>query len=466
MTDRRDTAREEDAGRRPELPTGATAPASAVSSGGKRRAGRGRLPALLAAGLLAGATVPAAGAAAGEHAAASNPPGIAAQCQAAVTDRMESVYDDWLGLMERRSALPEETFRERTDSVLESVFALEEMGGRILGDRWSGLDAHRRDEVTDALTHYLRTRLVSRFTETGFGEAPSLSALYDDSGNLRAGYDLTGWSGVESVRLHFAPVAGSSCAVVDVEVDGESLVRNARDRSLPVLEELSFPSMIAELGEYGHVVLEDFEDDSVGTLPRGWDWRDSDDDKNKPYEVRSENGNRYLAARDEGESVILGKEMEWDMSRYPYVSFRVRIHEIPPGGDERYDDRVDSAAGIYFTYRRKMLGLIPESVKYVWSSTLSVGAATKRDGVGRPWQVVFGSGEEGLGEWRTYTFDLRQAYRDTFGGDPPSTPIGVGVLSDANSVGGRAYADYDDIRALRQAPPGVGSGVREILPTP
>lgn len=216
-------------------------------------------------------------------------------------------------------------------------------------------------------------------------------------------------------------------------------------------------------GEY--VVLEDFESSPVGDLPQGWDWKDKDADRPKPYEIREEDGNRYLAARDEGESVILGKKIRWDLDEYPYVSFRWRVHEIPEGGDERYDDTVDSAAGIYFTYKSKAFGLIPVSVKYVWSSTLPVGAATRREGVGKPWQIVADSGTEGLGEWHTYVFDLRAAYRDTFGGNPPDRPIGIGVLSDANSVDARAYADYDDIRALRSAGPDVTSGVEQILPS-
>ena len=134
------------------------------------------------------------------------------------------------------------------------------------------------------------------------------------------------------------------------------------------------------------------------------------------------------------------------------------------GGDERDDRKVDSAAGVYLTLNMKFFGKIPESVKYVWSSTLPVGAAVRRDGVGRPWQVVIGSGEDGIGEWRTYVFDLRQAYTDTFGGSPPSRTVGIGILSDANSLDSQAYADYDDIRALRSAPDGVSSGVGEIMP--
>jgi hypothetical protein len=85
----------------------------------------------------------------------------------------------------------------------------------------------------------------------------------------------------------------------------------------------------------------------------------------------------------------------------------------------------------------------------------------RRSGIGKPWMVVAESGEEHLGEWRTYTFNLYEAFKQTFGNDPPDKTVGVGILSDANSTDAKAYADYDDIRALREAD--VGSGVLKIL---
>lgn len=211
------------------------------------------------------------------------------------------------------------------------------------------------------------------------------------------------------------------------------------------------------------LVLEDFESSPVGELPEGWQWKESDDDERKPYRVVEEDDNRYLEARDEGESVILAKDVEWSLEEYPYLSFRLRVHAIPEGGDERYDEKVDSAAGLYVVYERVLFGKIPRSVKFVWSSTLPVGAATRRQGPGRPWQVVVESGAENLGEWRTYVIDLREAFRSTFGGDPPDEPLGIALLSDANSTNSRAYADYDDIVALRTADPESLSRVEEIL---
>jgi hypothetical protein len=85
----------------------------------------------------------------------------------------------------------------------------------------------------------------------------------------------------------------------------------------------------------------------------------------------------------------------------------------------------------------------------------------RRSGTGRPWMVVADSGEENLGKWNTYIFNLKDAYKKTFGGDPPDRPIGIGILSDANSTKSKAYADYDDIRALRNA--NADSGITQFL---
>lgn len=72
-----------------------------------------------------------------------------------------------------------------------------------------------------------------------------------------------------------------------------------------------------------------------------------------------------------------------------------------------------------------------------------------------------GSSHHGIGNWQTHVFDLRAAYRETFGGEPARQAIGVGLLSDANATGSRAYADYDDVCFLSKAD--AGSGIRHIV---
>jgi hypothetical protein len=323
--------------------------------------------------------------------------------------------------------------------------------------------ADRRDFL-QALQVSLRDGLVAFLEREMQGRVPPLTAGRAGGDPSTVEYSLETANGrTRALRLKLAEVGGGGCKIVDVEYDGDALLREYRERVEDLIDDYSFPYMLAKLANRDYLILEDFEASPVGELPEGWGWRDGDANKDKPYRVRQEGGNRYLEATDEGQSVILGREVRWNLDEYPYISFRLRVHRIPEGGDERVDERVDSAAGVYVTIKKVAFGRIPESVKYVWSSTLPVGAATRREGIGRPWQVVVGSGEDGLGEWHTYVFDLRDAYRKTFGGNPGSRAHGIGVLSDANSTRTQAYADYDDFRLLKIAPEGVTGGVVERM---
>lgn len=389
----------------------------------------------------------------------------AAACEDSAERRIDVTYARWARLRSMGSDIGEDEFAQQAEELVREVFSLDGMSTRILGGRWRDLDEGRRNKFTQALVRSVRFTLVEYFESSD--ETPALRPAAEETtveGDVvEARYWLVKPDSSDWLTFRLAQDGAGSCGIVDIRKGDRSLLGPLKGQVKKLLDDYSFPYMIAELGRYDSVILADFEGDIVGELPKGWTWRNGDKDKNKPYRVKVEDGNRYLEATDEGESVILGHEIKWNLNEFPYISFRVRVNKIPEGGDERDNKKVDSAAGIYITYRKKFFGKIPESAKYVWSSTLPVGSAVRREGIGRPWQIVFGSGEEGLGEWRTYVFDLRQAYTDTFGGSAPSKSIGVGILSDANSLKLKAYADYDDILALREAPPGVTSGVFETL---
>lgn len=200
----------------------------------------------------------------------------------------------------------------------------------------------------------------------------------------------------------------------------------------------------------GQLILEDFEDGAVGEIPKDWKARHFERGAKPPYRIEEENGNRFLRAEDRGENVMLYKEVRWDSRDYPYISFRWRIRAVPEGADERVEERADSAAGLYVSYRRK-LGLVPESVKFVWSGSVAAGSSFRRPGIGMPWTVVAGSGPADS-TWRTFMFRTEDVYRETFGKDPGNRPLGIAVLSDANSTGSFAAADYDDIIVHRSPP--------------
>jgi hypothetical protein len=210
------------------------------------------------------------------------------------------------------------------------------------------------------------------------------------------------------------------------------------------------------------LVLEDFEEAPLRGLPADWKTRRFAEGETVPSWVDEENGNRFLRAEDRGQNVMLYKEVRWSSEEFPYLSFRWRIRAVPEGADERHEDRSDSAAGIYLSYRRK-LGIVPESVKFVWSGSLATGLAFRRPGMGMPWTVVAGNGSPD-DAWRTFVFRTEDVYRKTFGAEPGERPLGIGLLTDADSTKSLAAADYDDI-VVHRRPPGEVAEVREVLGT-
>jgi ABC-type transporter MlaC component len=258
--------------------------------------------------------------------------------------------------------------------------------------------------------------------------------------------------------LHLTNIAGE-WVVSDLESNGFRLTTHYRQFIRSILKKYSFPVLIAELQEADSLFIDDFSDEKIGSFPQNWRWKESEKDE-KLFAIREENGNRYLNVRDRGGSVIYGREFRWNIKRFPYISWRWRIHSLPDGGDERYNETNDSAAAVYIMYDKSFIG-VPKVVKYVWSTTLPVGTATRRKGIGRPWTVVAKSGNQEIGIWHTEVFNALETFRKTFGGDPPDATLGIAILTDANATKSLAEADYDTFKLLRTAQ--AGSGVKRFL---
>lgn len=207
---------------------------------------------------------------------------------------------------------------------------------------------------------------------------------------------------------------------------------------------LAVGSPAQEQGE-GYLLLEDFSNTPAGQLPKDWTWRNKDDDKTKPYQVEGAEGQHYLAARDSGSSVILGKQVQWNPLVYPILTWCWRVNVLPPGGDERYDSTNDSAGGLYVIYSTNWLGILTQ-MKYVWSSTLEEGTSGRRNKVARPYFVVMESGEENLGKWAFEQVDVVADHKRFYGKIPPDRTMGLGILTDANSTNSYAEAFYAGLR--------------------
>lgn len=208
----------------------------------------------------------------------------------------------------------------------------------------------------------------------------------------------------------------------------------------------------------GTVIIDNFEDDTVGSLPHKWYNRDGkrqpinyppDEKESYRYKVEKEGGNQYLHYK--GTSAkhinfpIINKD-NIDIYKTPILSWRWRVSEVPDGANEDDNARNDAAASIYvvFDMGHVLFKKVPKSIRYTWSSTLKEGTELSKF-FGNQKIVVMQSGKDELGSWHTFQRNIVEDYRRLFGDDPPHKPLAILILSDGDSTGHEAEADYDDI---------------------
>ncbi len=206
----------------------------------------------------------------------------------------------------------------------------------------------------------------------------------------------------------------------------------------------------------GGIVVDDFEGKPSGEPPEGWVFVKSNkkilsyEEAREPGEemvVRQENGNHFVRLRTENEAFRFSKrngvDFEWDLTTHPRLSWRWRALHLPEGASER--GKNDTGGALYVTFGTDWLGR-PKSIKYTYSSSLPVGTVVD---FGNLYVIVVDSAREPrMGEWKRSTRNVREDYRQVFGGRPPDRPVSITLWSDSDTTGDRATVDIDDI-ALR-----------------
>jgi hypothetical protein len=184
--------------------------------------------------------------------------------------------------------------------------------------------------------------------------------------------------------------------------------------------------------------VEDFSSFQDNSFPEGWKSRGGD--ASEVYRVRS-NHETYLEATATKSAVAIAKEFGYDPKEYPFLQWQWRALVLPKGGDERFKETGDSAAGIYVIFE----GLIrPDTLKYVWSTSLPLGTTLESPYNSKVKVVVLRNQSSPLGEWVSESVNVYEDYRRLFGKEPKPVQA-IGLLSDSDNTGSQAVAHYKGI---------------------
>lgn len=191
--------------------------------------------------------------------------------------------------------------------------------------------------------------------------------------------------------------------------------------------------------------IETFSQEDSGALPSGWKGRSSGmtEKAKSVYRVVVQGENAYLTAHSRGEAIQIGKEIEIDLNKYPFLTWRWKVERLCEGGDERYKQTGDSAAGVYVVFP-SWKKWNPKAIKYVWSaSALPVGFKTKSPYASDTKIIILENRDSPLGKWIEEKVDVRKDYENSWGKKLKKVKL-IGIMTDSDNTGGEAVAAYDD----------------------
>lgn len=196
-------------------------------------------------------------------------------------------------------------------------------------------------------------------------------------------------------------------------------------------------------------VIENFSGASVGAFPQNFKAYPLQRSKAlKVYTVQAEGAQRFLHAEAKGDAQDIGvqifRRFDWDISRWPRISWRWRARELPVQTAGQHRD--DNACGVYIVFG----GFGGKAIKYIWSSDLPVGKVIEST-PGRFFVVVAKSGPANVGTWQEMTVNVADEYRRFFKKELDYNPDGVGILTDGDGTHSPSVCDYTDFELLAKS---------------
>ena len=128
------------------------------------------------------------------------------------------------------------------------------------------------------------------------------------------------------------------------------------------------------------------------------------------------------------------------------LRWRWRIAGVNTNGSERDLKKFDHAARVFVAFDT-FIGP-PRSLNYMWANVEPVGAVLEHPKSSRAQIFVLESGNTKAGEWTTEERDVMADWKRVFPDKPMPKIVGLGVMTDSDSLGQKLTGDYADIELI------------------
>ena len=161
------------------------------------------------------------------------------------------------------------------------------------------------------------------------------------------------------------------------------------------------------------------------------------------YRVVQDGTNFFLRASADKSCSAFTAKLNLNPPTKLTLRWRWKIDYAPTNGSERVTARFDHAARVFIAFDT-FIGP-PRSLDYLWANEEKVGTIMSHPLMSRAQLVVVESGNARAGEWISEERDVIADWKSAFGSRVMPKIIGIGVLTDGDSLGCKLTGDYADI---------------------
>jgi uncharacterized protein YndB with AHSA1/START domain len=164
------------------------------------------------------------------------------------------------------------------------------------------------------------------------------------------------------------------------------------------------------------------------------------------YQVVRDGTNCFLRGVAEKTCSALSRKLDVAPPEKLKLRWRWKIDGVNPNGSERDLKKFDHAARMFIAFDT-FIGP-PRTLNYLWGDVEKAGTVLEHPKSGRAQIFVLESGNARAGEWIAEERDVTADWKKVFAGKPMPKIVGLGVMTDSDSLGQRLVGSYADIELI------------------
>ena len=206
------------------------------------------------------------------------------------------------------------------------------------------------------------------------------------------------------------------------------------------MEKLLSPKEEDSVKQLGVVVF-DFTDEEFENLKIH---RDMSSDNDTNYSLGSNKMGNYLKADSVNAASGLGKKMNVDLNRTPFINFNWKIEKDLEGLNEQEKEGHDFAARLFVVKKTGFTILSNRVINYVYSSNRNIGETWSSPFTKRSINLVVSTTKEIKNEWVTVKRNVKEDFKRIHNLDIDSLD-GIAIMVDTNDSGREAVSYYQNV---------------------